>query len=256
MPVKIYTGAEAVAAVVGTPINIVLYGPNGIEKTTDAVSLFLRDGRCTAFVIPAEDGALKGPAARGMPIPDCSEPVKSWAAMYETLLWVAHNRQHYNGVIIDGLSAFSTYLYNEATASNPKNKFDVPVMVSRQLILLRDLLRQLGLHAIYTAHEEPPAVKEGVFYPGSMKLQPRTMVRDYNGMIDTVIRVGRFSFPGRPTLRVYFPGGNIWPAELGPMPPQDLGSWLVKNREGCNYSCVPADLPAFVRARQPPYQGL
>lgn len=256
MPVKIYVGAEATAAVLGTPLNLALYGPPGIEKTSDAVSLFCRDGRCTAFLIPAEDGALKGPAARGLPVPAHCEPVKSWAAMYEVLCTVAQNRDKFNGVVIDGLSAFSTYLYNEASGSNLKNKWDVPVLVSRQLIMLRDILRHVGLHAVYTAHDDPPVVKEGVFYPGAMKLQPRTMVKDYFGMLDTVIRVGRLQLPGRPAMRVYYPGGNIWPTELGPVQPPDLNAWLQKNREGCNYSCVPADLPGFVRSRQPPYVGL
>jgi hypothetical protein len=38
--------------------------------------------------------------------------------------------------------------------------------------------------------------------------------------------------------------------------PADARAWFVKNREGCNYTVVPADLGAFLRMRNPPYQNL
>ena len=77
------------------------------------------------------------------------------------------------------------------------------------------------------------------------------------GLLDSVIRVDWLTIPGRAPMRVYYTGGEVWPAELGTFGmPADVRAWRVKNREGCNSMIVPADLGAFLRSRQPPYLGL
>ena len=114
----------------------------------------------------------------------------------------------------------------------------------------------LGMHSVFIAHAEPPAMQDGIFYPGSMKLSPRSIVREYFGQLDTVLRVDYLQPLGGARTRVYHTGGSLWPQELGPMQPPDVNQWLVKNREGCNQVVVPADLGAFLRGKQPPYGGL
>ena len=80
-------------------------------KSTDAARAFTKNGRCNAFFIPCEDGALKAIAARGMPVPDHpKQTVKSWGAMCEALGWLYEHRANYVGCVIDGLSAFSSYI--------------------------------------------------------------------------------------------------------------------------------------------------
>ena len=259
----VVTGAAAHANVVGLPANVLLYGPGGLGKTTDAVAAFCKDGRCNAFVIPCEDGGLKGPAARGLPVPDHTlQTVKSWTHMQHTINWLANYRQNYTAVIIDGLSTLTNYMYREATETiKTKSKWDIPVWVRNNLFYLREWIRALGLHSVFIGHALPPAVVDGVFHAGSPLMQPKTMINDYYGMLDTILRVdhvlpaatGQLGAPPVPE-RVYFTGGYAWPEQYAQ--PHDWRMWRTKNREGCNQAIVPADLGAFLRARQPPYGGL
>lgn len=258
MPIEIVTGAAAQANVASLPANIMMYGPPGTLKTTDAVRAFMRGDRCTAFVIPCEDGALKPIASRGWPIPDHPKnTVKSWGAMVESISWLAQNRQNYNALIIDGFSPFTSYIYKEAEDRNKgtKNKFQTPVDVRNCLFTLREWIRALGLHSVIIAHPLPPAVQDGVFYQGGFSMSPKSLVGDYFGQCDTVLRVDHVPQLGSPPIRVYFTGGTDWPAELSQQPP-DWRFWRTKNREGCGAAVVPADLGAFLRSRVPPYPGL
>ncbi len=261
MPIEIFTGDAAYANIVGQPANIMLYGGPGTGKSTDAASAFIKDGRCTAFVIPCEDNALKPIPARGLPVPDHSGVVKTWGGMTQAIGWLGQHRANYNACIIDGTSALTSNLYKEATDTlKGKSKWDIPVAVRNCLFLLREWTMLLGLHCIFIGHAKPPAVEEGIFYPGAPLMLPRSMTAIYYALIDTVLRVDYLNsqLPGNPPVRVYHTGGNIWPADLAMTypPPSDWRGWHVKNREGVNQAVVPADLGAYLRARQPPYGGL
>jgi AAA domain len=257
MPIEIVSGDAAYANVVGLPANVLLYGPPGIGKTTDAVTAFTHDGRCSAFMIYCEDGALKSVAARKLPIPGHTKyPVKSWGAMVEAIAWLGQNRDKFNALIIDGFSTFAADLYKAASEQfKGKNKYDIPNAVRTCLVQLREWVRLLGLHSVFVGHPLPPVTLDGTFYQGSFALSPKTIVRDFFGQLDTVLRVDWVVPLGRPPIRVYYTGGEIWPTELG-APPVDVRQWMVKNREGVNQAVVPADLATFLRARQPPYVGL
>lgn len=261
---EIVTGAAAQADILGLPANVLLYGTGGLGKTTDAVAAFCKDGRCNAFVIPCEDGGLKGPAARGLPVPDHPRStVKSWEQMKYTIAWLSQYRQNYSAVIVDGLSTLTNYMYREATETiKPKNKWDIPVFVRNNLFYLREWIRALGLHSVFVGHALPPAVVDGIFYPGSPLMQPKSMINDYYGLVDTVLRVDYVypagAVPGATVavapVRAYYTGGEIWNPQF--MQPPDYRLWRAKNREGCNNAIVPADLSGFLRSRQPPYGGL
>jgi hypothetical protein len=260
LSIEIVQGAAAQANVVSLPANLLLYGPPGSGKTTDAVQAFTVDGRCTAFAIPCEDGALKIIAARGLPVPDHPKyTVKTWGQMVETIAWLANNRQHYRAVIIDTVSTLTSNMYKDLEAQNAgtKNKFLTPLAMRAMLYQLREWIRLLGLHSVFIAHAMPPAVKDNVFYTGGPLMAPKTMIEDYHGQLDSVLRVDYVTPLGRPPMRVYWTGGEVWPQELQPMqPPGDWRAWRAKNREGVAQMIVPADLGAFLRARQPPYVGL
>lgn len=256
MPIEIVTGAAAQQNVASLPANVMLYGGPGLAKTSDAVGAFVNGNRCNAFFIPCEDGGIKGPAHRGYPIPDhAKETVKSWGALAETISWVAQHRSNYTGVIIDGLGTLTNNLYQEATATvKTKNKYDIPMAVRTCLITLREWIRQLGLHAVYTTHGLAPAVVEGEFHRGGPLMQPKTMIQNYFGLIDTVMRVDYVQVaPMAPPTRVYFTGGMEWPAAVQVAPP-DWRKWDTKNRENVTAAIVPADLGAFLRGVNPPYQ--
>lgn len=258
MPIEIVSGDAAYANVVALPANVLIYGPPGIGKTTDAVTAFTRDGRCTAFVIPCGDGALKNVAARGLPIPaHPKHPVKNWGQMVETIAWLGQNRDKFSAVILDDFSTFAAALYKDAEAQfkGEKNKFAIPNAVRMCLVQLREWVRLLGLHSVFIGHPLPPVVLDGIFYPGGFALAPKTLVAEFFGQLDTVLRVDWFAPLGRSPIRVYYTGGEIWPSELGMAPP-DMRQWRVKNREGVNQAVVPADLAALLRARNPPYVGL
>lgn len=262
MSIEIVTGAAAQANVVGQPANIMLYGGPGTGKSTDAAAAFMKDGRCTAFVIPCEDNALKPIPARGMPTPDhVKHTVKTWGQLQASIYWLAEHRANYNACILDGLSALTNNLYKEATDTlKTKSKWDIPVAVRNSLFMLRQWLMDLGMHSVLIAHAKPPAVEDTVFYPGAPLLLPRSMTAIYYALIDTVLRVDYINspLPGNPPVRVYHTGGNVWPSDLGVTypPPGDWRAWQVKNREGVNQAVVPADLGAYLRARNPPYGGL
>ena len=258
MAIEIVTGAQAQANVAALPANVMLYGGSGLGKTTDAVAAFCQNGRCNAFFVGCEDGGVKAPARRGYPAPDHAKTaVKTWGALVETIGWVAQNRTNYTGLIVDGLGTLTTNLYREATDNiKTKNKYDIPMAVRNELIQLRDWIRLLGLHAVYTTHALPPAVVEGVFYRGGPLMQPKTMIQNYVGLIDTVLRVDYVQVaPMAAPTRVYFTGGMEWPQAVQVAPP-DWRNWDTKNREGVAAAIVPADLGAFLRGVNPPYQGV
>lgn len=254
MSIEIVTGAAAQANVASQPANVLIYGPPGTEKTTDAVRAFTSNGRCNAFVIPFEDGALKAIASRGMPMPDHPKyTVKSWAALCASLEWLMQNRGNYVACVLDGLTPLSTYMYNEETAKGAKNKFDIPMNVRKKLIDLRDWIRAVGLHSVFIAHPMNPVVLDGVFHPGAPALTPKTMIPEFFGQVDTVLRTDYVQIMGQ-HQRVYFTGGTDWPQTV--VQPPDWRFWRTKNREGINSAILPADLGVILRQRQPPYAGL
>lgn len=257
MGIEIVSGADAAANVAGEPCNMVLYGPPGSGKTTDAVTAFTRDGRCTAFFIPCEDGALKPILARGLPVPDhVKTPVKSWDDLVAAMTYVASARGRYNAVIFDTLSTWTANVYRTLEAGKPKNKFEIPVTMRNMLYTIREGCRNLGLHVVYIAHEQAPWYDENGAFKGrgGPLLVPKTAGDQFYGVIDTMLRVGMVGGLGAPS-RVYFTGGPEWPQGAG-LRPADLDLWRMKNRDGCGLSVVPADLGAYLRARQPPYLGL
>lgn len=262
MPIQIATGQAAAANVGQQPANLILYGPPGTEKTTDVARAFTSaDGsRSNVFFIPCEDGALKPILRRGLPVPDhVQTPVKSWGEMQEVMNWLAHHRNNYAAVCIDTLSTFTMYLYKELEErfKGNKNKFLIPVELRNCLFVIREWLRWLNLHTILICHSMEPEAKEGVFYRGGPLLAPKTMIGQYYGLIDTVLRVDTLVIPGRAPSRVYWTGGETWPQELGAMTqPMDWRAWRTKNREGCGAAVVPADLGAFLRSVNPPYARL
>lgn len=258
MTIDLALGADAAAAIDNQPANVILYGPPGSQKTTDAVSAFIKGDRCTAFVVTCEDGALKPIRARGLPAPDHTRtPIKTWADMQQVMVWLAENRSYYNAVIIDTLSTFTMYLYKEVSEmySGNKNKFLIPTTMRNCLFLLREWIRGLGLHSVLICHALEPTVMDGVYHRGGPLLAPKTMIEQYYGLIDTVLRVDHLDQMGART-RVYWTGGDVWPQGLpGAMPP-DAAGWRCKNREGCGDAVVPADLGKFLRGRRPQYSGL
>lgn len=257
MPIEVVTGEAAAANVAGQPINLMLYGPPGTLKTTDAVNAFSRP-----FFIGCEDNALKIVASRGMTVPaHVKQTVKSWGQMYEAFSWLGQNRQHFTALIIDGFSPFTNYIYKEAEEGfkGNKNKFAIPMYVRSCLLAMREWIRQLGLHCVLVAHPLPPVFQDGVFYPGGFSMSPKTLVGDFFGQTDTVLRVDHLQMGiGQAPVRVYYTGGTEWPAELATvMQPPDWRQWRTKNRDGYSAAVVPADLRAYLRGRQgPPYVGL
>lgn len=251
---KFVTGDQAYANVAGQPANIMLYGPPGTSKTTDAVAAFVKGNRCTAFYIGCEDGSLKPIVARGLPIPDHTEtPVKTWNDMAATIGQLAQIRQRYTGVIIDTVSTFTMYMANASQASG--SNWGAWNAIRDHLFNLREWVRMLGLHCVMIAHCIQPEVREGVFSAGGPLLSPKSMIENYYGLVDTVLRVDYLHSPGRAPLRVYHTGGPNWPAALSTiLPPADRMAWRVKNRDGYGDAVVPADLGAYLRGRQPPYQ--
>lgn len=259
MTIEIVIGADAFANLAEQPANVLLYGPPGSQKTTDAVQAFCKDGKCSAFVISCEDGALKPILARGLPVPDHPRrPVKTWGEMQEVMEWLGKNRQRYSACIIDTLSTFSMYLYREVESTiKSKNKFDIPIMMRNMLFYLREWIRSIGLHSVLICHQMEPTVKDGVLFPGAPLLAPKSLAEVYFGLLDTVLRVDYIDIPGVGRQRVYWTGGQTWPAEV-PNLAQPMGwqNWRAKNREGCAAMIVPAGLREFLLARKPPYPGL
>lgn len=259
MPIEVVSGAAAVANVAAESCFLMLYGPPGSRKTSDAVAAFARpNGTNAAFFIPCEDGALKPVLARGLPVPDHpKDVVRTWPDLVEVMTYVAHNRNRYSAVIIDTISTWAANWYKQIGDShkNVKNKFLIPEIMHGNLADLRVGARNLGIHVIMIAHEMAPVYDES----GALKslggplMVPRTAIERYYGQVDTVVRTTWVS-QGLTRQRVYMTGGEIVPP--GIVMPADAPLWKVKNREGCNHAVVDADLAAFLKARQPPYGGL
>lgn len=261
MTIDVVRGADAVANVANECFFVMLYGPPGSFKTTDAVRMFLReDGTNGAFYIPTEDGALKNVLALGLPLPDHTKNVvRNVNDLASAVQYAATNRERnrYSAVIIDTLSTWTANVYKHLSETHKsKNKWDIPVEMRKYLYNLRTGARELGLHVIMIAHEAPPQYDfETALYkgPGGPLLAPKTAIDLFYGEVDSVLRVMHVQHAMK-RVRVYQTGGEVWPD--GVAPPTDAHLWRAKNREGCNIAVVDADLGAFLRARRPAYKGL
>jgi hypothetical protein len=259
MTIEIVSGPAAIANVANERFFLMLYGPPGSQKTTDAVKTFARpDGTNGAFFIPCEDGALKPILARGIPVPDHpKDVVTTWAGLTEAVVYAGQHRNKYTAVIIDTISTWTSNVYKDLTENfKGKNRYDIPVAMRKMLFDLRVGARGLGLHVIMIAHEMPPQYdfETNLFKgPGGPLLQPKTAIELFYGAVDTVLRITSVQ-TGLTRSRVYQTGGETWPP--GVMVPGDSHLWRAKNREGCGNAIVDADLGAFLRARQPAYAGL
>jgi hypothetical protein len=256
MAIDVLTGQAASMHVADEPCNLLLYGPPGTNKTTDAVQAFTRDGKPRAFFIQCEPGALKPILARGIPVPDHPKTVVStWEDLVDACTYAGQHRDRYDAVIIDTLTAWNASVLTILESRGGKNKYLLWTEIRNMLFQLRDGCRALGLHIIYIAHESMPFIDEHTNYHlGGPTLSPKTAIGRFSGGIDTMLRVG-YILQGLEIKRVYFTGGEAWPNELG-LPPPDLLKFRIKNRDGVNAAAVPADLGAYLRMRKPPYKGL
>lgn len=259
MPLDIISGEAAAAAIAAEPWNGMLYGGPGVGKTTQAVEAFTRDGRCTAFFVQCEEGALKPILARGSVIPDHPKGgiVVGWDAMYACFEHVHNNRGRYTALIVDNLTAWTanTEVALKAQGYGKRNGWEIPIMIRDYLITMRRFGRQLGVHIVYLAHAREAYTEDGFAYLGGPALYPKKAASLFYGAVDTMLRAGYLQ-AGNKINRVFYTGGLEWPVEYGMMPPADLLHWFQKNREGVQPAVVPADLGAYLRARRPPYAGL
>lgn len=261
MMIEIVKGAAALSNVADEPCNVLVYAEPGFGKTTDAVKAMTVDGVCRAFFVSTEEGALK-PAlklvADGLlkEMPHHTKtPVRSFEEVGQCFEFAAS--AGYSGVIVDSLSTLTNIVYPalEASMKGVKNKYEIPVRMRGYLSWLRDGARALGIHVIYVAHTSGPFVDDNKnFCKGGPLMVPRTAGHLFYPRLDTILR-GAMLQVGTQAHRVYYTGGTEWPQGMG-MPPNDWLWWWAKNREGCNDAIIPADLGAFLRARQPPYKGL
>lgn len=250
MPIKIVSGQAAVENVANEPCFLMIYGPPGFGKTTDAVTAFPN-----AFFVQCEEGALKPILARGFAVPDhTQEVVKTYEQLAECVAYVAQSRK-YSAIIIDTLTTWTGGMYRYLQAHlKTRNNWDIPVALRNMLFQLREYARSLGVHVVLIAHPKPPYHDDkGVFHKGSPLLQPSSAPDIFIPVVDTVLRIDNCNIAGK-TQRVYFTGGPDWPD--GVMKPADADLWWAKNREGVRWAVVPADLKAFLQMRTPPYRGL
>lgn len=262
---EILSGDAVSAAVASEACNLLLYGGPGIGKTTEAVKAFIRDGRCLAFYVQAEEGALKSILAHDppLPMPDTVKGVNGvhtvvgWDQLWACLMHVAQNRGKYTALIIDTLTAWtaSTMLQLQQAGFGNKNGWAIPVLIRDYLTVLRNVARQLGVHVIYTAHARDPYVEDGVFYQGGPSLSPKKAGTMFYGAVDTMLRAEIMQVQGK-SRRVYITGGLEWDTTTLGMAPTSWHQWFQKNREAVQQAVVPADLGAYLRARKPPYPGL
>lgn len=251
MSLEIVTGEAAAANVAAEPLFLILYGGPGQEKTTEVVKTFGK----SAFFIQCEPGALKPILARGLPMPDHpKQVVQTWDDLVAAIAFAGQHRDRYRAVVIDTISTWSAHVYRDL-----EKKFKgwaIPVAMRNYLITLREGARQLGLHVIMIAHAMPPQFNEQgqLQAKGGPLLTPKSAQGLFVPLVDTMLRVDTIS-AGAESRRVFFTGGPTWPTGAG-MPPADLQLWNVKNRDGCELACVPADLRAYLAGRQPPYVGL
>lgn len=252
MSLEIVSGDAAHAAVANEPMFLMVYGGPGTGKTTEAVATFGRE----AFFVQCEPGALKPIVARGLPVPDHTKGVvQTWDDLAAAVAFAGQHRDRYKAVIIDTISTWTATVYKQLEAKY--KGWAIPVAARNMLLGLRDGARALGIHVLMIAHEAPPWYddKGELKALGGPLMTPRSAQGLFVPLVDSMLRVSTLRTTAGPQ-RVFFPGGmNPWPQGLG-LPPADMGLWHVKNRDGCNEQVVPADLKAYLQARQPRYVGL
>jgi hypothetical protein len=253
MPIEIVTGQAALTNVADEPFNCMIYGPPGIGKTTEAVKTFVDGNVCTAFVAQCDEGALK-PIVDKYPMPAHTKyVVRNYNDLCEAA--IAAEKGKYSALIVDSLTTWTTVMYPQIEASlKTNNKWAIPVAMRNMLSEFRDGCRQLGIHVIYIAHAMPPFKDDnGNFVHGGPSLTPKTAGALFFPRIDTMLRMEALQV-GNNVHRIFYTGGMEWPSQLG-IRPNDILLWRQKNREGCNWAAVPADLREFYSGRNPPYRG-
>lgn len=258
MGIEILSGPAAAAAVAGEASNLLLYGGPGVGKTTQACDAFYRDGQFTCFAVVCEEGALKPILVKYGHVPDHTTTIiRGWTPLWECVIHVASNRNKYNAMIVDNLTAWTAGTEAELKAAGygKTNGWQVPIMIRDMLTAFRDACRRLGVHVIYIAHSRDPYTEEGVFYQGGPAMNPKKASNLFYGAVDTMLRAEVMNIQGKAT-RVYYTGGLEWDMGMLGLPPPSWLQFFQKNREGVAQAVVPADLGAYLRARKPPFQGL
>jgi hypothetical protein len=213
------------------PAVVVVYGPSGMGKTTDALFSFPMG---LFFALP---GALK-PALRVVGWdPHAAGQVVPVADMHTAVSALRQVKPGvFDAVIVDDLSLLAerTMQQLEIKHNGSRNKFAMWDELRDTVIKFREAARECGLHVVLNTHERQPETHDGTFFRGGPALPSKTLTERIPHIADTVLRAA-----SDPTTPGQWKG--VYKCE--PANPQ----WVMKDRHGCCPPTCPQNLGEILR---------
>lgn len=170
--------------IAGEKAMIMTFGAIKVGKTVDALMSFPR-----ALFICAR-GALKGGiGVAGFEPPDGA--IRDVATLPDMIALVEAagklpEKSRPDAVVIDD---YSLYVAREvARLEKTSSGFDLWGFVYRFTLALRETARKAGCHVVFTMHELPPKIENGIAYAGTVALPGKKLPYDVPAAADMVLR--------------------------------------------------------------------
>lgn len=226
---------------VDTPLCVVMYGPEGIGKSTFAANA------PNPIFIDAEDGSTRLDVSR-FPVPE------NWEHVRESLALLANEKHEYQSVAIDTADWIEPLIYEHVCTAGSKSSIEdfgygkgyVQALDQWRAFLDQlDLLRARGMHVILLAHTQVktfrnPAGDDYDRYELKLHAKAAGLLKEWS---DAVLFTNYLAFPKETDgkkVKMLGDGSRVIYTEHRP-------AWDAKNKYGLPFK-LPLDWTEFERA--------
>lgn len=158
------------------PAFVCIYGPPKLGKTTDVIASFPYG----TFI--AEPAALKPASWLGVELK--RDQIIPLGTLTDIIAWLRNRTTaHRDALVVDDF----TMVMDRTVAVAKSGGYELWGTIRKQLIGLRDIARQTGVHIIFTAHEKGPSEYHNSNLRGGPCL-PGQMVEGFPAACDLVLR--------------------------------------------------------------------
>lgn len=210
------------------PAVVIEYGSSGLGKTSGALYSFPY-----GFFL-ANKGQLKPAIGLVGFTPAHDDRIKTLEELIQVIPQIAS--QGFDAIVIDDLSVLAQRTADTLRArfSRSGNQYVAYQILGSQLLRLRDLSRDLGVHVIMNCHELPPRMEDGQLIRGGPALPGKIAPRDFPPVADMVLRIV-------PEPAKQHGWKAVYRCSI------DEAAWFTKDRHNATPDRAPANLSEVLR---------